>query len=84
MNARSEIPHIPGWVKLVAALILLAGLLLGGALSNPAVLPVQAFNPAGQIAAPGSPSLGSVDGTLASFTALIPQFTMTYLPFLVR
>ena len=84
MNAREKSPHIPGWVKVTAALILLTGLLLGGILAAPGVHPVQALNAFPQINAPQSAASAGVNGTLASFTALIPQFFSNYLPFMAK
>lgn len=82
MNARNPVQLIPGWVKLAAALILLAGLLLGGILA-PAI-PVQALNAAPQITAPRGPLTRGVNGTLASFTALFPEFYTVNIPVLMK
>ncbi len=84
MSAGKAVLHIPGWVKLAAALILLAGLLLGGILAAPNVTPAQALNAPPQITAPRSPVSSGVNGTLASFTALIPQIYFSNLPLVVR
>ena len=83
MNAGKEIPSIPGWVKLAAALILLASLLLGGILAAPFPVPVQALN-FPQIDAPHVSTSSGVNGTLASFTALIPEIFTVRLPFVER
>jgi hypothetical protein len=83
MNTGKTGHHISGWVKLAATLILLSGLLLGGILATPAVS-VQALNAQLQLTAPHSPASIGVNGTLASFTALFPQFYIINLPFLVR
>jgi hypothetical protein len=84
MNAPNAVQHIPGPVKLAAALILLAGLLLGGILAAPAPAPVQALNAPPQVTAPLNPTSTAVNGTLASFTALIPQFFSSYMPLVSR
>ncbi len=84
MSAGKSVPHIHGWVKLAAALILLTGLLLGGILAAPGVSRVQALNPLPQITAPRSLTSSGVNGTLASFTALIPQIYAINLPFVAR
>jgi hypothetical protein len=81
MNAT---PLISGWMKVTAALILLAGLLLGGILAAPGIHPVQALNTFPQISAPHSTNSTGVNGTLASFTALIPELFPNYLPFLSK
>ncbi len=84
MSAGKAVLHIPGWVKLAAALILLVGLLLGGILAAPSVSTVQALNTPPQVTAPRSASSNGVNGTLASFTALIPQIYFSNLPLVVR
>ncbi len=83
MSAGKAVQHFPGWVKLAATLILLSGLLLGGILAAPAVS-VQALNAQPQAIAPHIPASSGVNGTLASFTALIPQVYTVNLPFLTR
>jgi hypothetical protein len=83
MSTGKKVQLIPGWVKLAAALILLAGLLLGGILAAPAA-PVQALNALPQITAPHAPASSSVNGTLASFTALFPQIFTTNFPYVAR
>jgi hypothetical protein len=84
MNARKAAPLTSGWVKLAAALILLAGMLLGGILAAPEPLSVQAINAPSQADVSREAISNGVKGTLASFTALIPQNFMTNLPFLTR
>ena len=84
MNDRKESPHIPGWVKVSAALILLAGLLLGGILAGPGGHPVQALDAFPQISAPQSAASTGVNGTLASFTAMIPEVFSNYLPLVAK
>jgi len=84
MNARNPAQLIPGWVKLAAALILLVGLLLGGILAVAPAIPVQALNAAPQITAPRTPLSSGVNGTLASFTALFPEFYTVDLPVLMK
>jgi hypothetical protein len=83
MNARKESPHIPGWVKVTAALILLSGLLLGGILAA-GDHPVQALDAFPQVSAPQGATSTGVNGTLASFTALIPEVFSNYLPLVSR
>ena len=83
MNAGKEVPSIPGWIKVAAALILLACLLLGGILAAPSPVPVQALN-FPQIEAPHASTSSGVTGTLASFTALIPEIFTVRLPFVER
>jgi hypothetical protein len=83
MNAGKEIPSIPGWVKVAAVLILLASLLLGGILAAPFPVTVQALN-FPQIDAPHVSTSSGVNGTLASFTALIPEFFTVHLPIVER
>jgi uncharacterized membrane protein len=83
MSSGKKVQRIPGWAKLAATLILLAGLLLGGILTAPNAS-VQALNAPPQVTAPHSPASSGVDGTLASFTALFPQIFTVNLPFLVR
>ena len=76
--------HIPGWAKLAAVLILLVSLLLGGILA-PAPAPVQALNMQLQVTSPlSSSSTIGVNGTLASFTALIPLSYLNYMPLISR
>jgi hypothetical protein len=75
-----------GGVRLSAALLVLIGLFLLGILLTPAAQPVQA---AGQINAPASPAGVRTDsartaGTLASFTALIPQISPAQAPIIVN
>jgi hypothetical protein len=84
MNAREESPHIPGWVKVTAALILLAGLLLGGILAAPGVHPVQALDAFPQVSAPQGATSTGINGTLASFTAMIPEVFPIYLPLVTK
>jgi len=84
MNASIKSPHIPGWVKVTAALIVLTGLLLGGILAAPVVKPVQAQYAFPQIRAPQSPTSTGVNGTLASFTALIPQSFSSFFPYMAK
>jgi hypothetical protein len=84
MNAGKAIQHTSGWVKLAGALILLVGFLLGGILSTPPAAPVQALNPPSQVAAPLGAISNGVKGTLASFTALIPEFYATDLPLVIK
>jgi len=83
MNAGKEIPSLPGWVKVAAALILLVSLLLGGILAAPAPIPVQALN-FPQIEAPHVSTSSGVNGTLASFTALIPEMFTIRVPIVER
>jgi hypothetical protein len=83
MSTGKMVQRIPGWVKLAATLILLAGLLLGGILAAPPA-PVQALNASPQITAPHGPASSGVNGTLASFTALFPQIFTVNLPFVTR
>ena len=84
MSARKAVQHINGWVKLAAALILLVGLLLGGILAAPTAFPVQALNAQPQVTAPRGPLSSGVNGTLASFTALIPQIYTINLPIIAH
>jgi hypothetical protein len=84
MSAGKAVQHMRGWVKLAAALILLAGLLLGGILAVPAAVPVQALNAPPQLIAPQGPASEGINGTLASFTALIPEIFTTNLPIIMR
>jgi len=83
MNAGKEVPSIPGWVKMAAVLILLASLLLGGILAAPSPVSVQALN-FPQIDAPHVSTSSGANGTLASFTALIPEFFTVRLPIVER
>jgi hypothetical protein len=84
MNTWNEFQHLRGWVKLAAVLILLAGLLLGGILAPPSAVPVQAINAPPPVTNPQGPVSSSVNGTLASFTALIPDIFTTNIPFITR
>ena len=83
MNTEKELSFIPRWVKAAAVLILLASLLLGGILAAPSPIPVQALN-FPQIDAPHVSTSSGVNGTLASFTALIPEIFMVRLPIVER
>jgi hypothetical protein len=83
MNAGKEVPNIPRWVKAAAVLILLASLLLGGILAAPSPLSVQALN-FPQTDAPHVSTSSGANGTLASFTALIPEIFTLQLPFVGR
>ncbi len=83
MNAGKEVPYIPGWVKAAAVLILLASLLLGGILAAPSPVSVQALN-FPQTDAPQVSTSSGVNGTLASFTALIPEIFTVRLPIVER
>ena len=71
-------------VSVVVALLLVAGLLLTSVLLPPlGAPPVHALNaPSG--AAPLAPSASGVNGTLASFTALIPEMLTVNLPIIVH
>ena len=83
MNTGKELSFIPRWVKAAAVLILLASLLLGGILAAPSPIPVQALN-FPQIDAPHVSTSSGMNGTLASFTALIPEIFMVRLPIVER
>ncbi len=83
MNAKKEVPSIPDWVKVAAVLILLVSLLLGGILAAPSPAPVQALN-FPQIDAPHVSTSSGANGTLASFTALIPEIFTVRLPIVER
>jgi hypothetical protein len=61
-------------------LLLLVGLFMASVFLPPLATPVQALN-APQAAVSQSPSSAGESGTLASFTALIPEVTFVSLPF---
>ena len=65
------------------ALVLVAGLFLTSVLLPPLNTPVHALNapPAATLQAPKA---DGVNGTLASFTALIPELAAVHLPLIVR
>lgn len=74
-------PALQNGVRLGTALLLVAGLFLLGILLAPPAVPVQALNAPAPAAAPSS---SAVNGTLASFTGLIPQLSMIHLPVVVK
>ncbi len=85
MKANRAVHLIPGWAKLAAVLILLVSLLLGGILGTPSPGAVLALNTPLQVTAPRalSSSIG-VNGTLASFTALISPYYLSFFPHLSK
>jgi hypothetical protein len=68
---------------IAVALLLVAGLFLASVLLPPLAPPVHALN-APPAAASQAPNSDGVNGTLASFTALIPEIATVYLPSIVR
>jgi hypothetical protein len=76
--------NLKGMLAFIAvALLLVVGLLLASVILPPLTTPVHALN-APPAAASQAPSSDGVNGTLASFTALIPEIATVYLPSLVR
>jgi hypothetical protein len=70
-----------GRARLAVSLLLVAVLFLLEVLLAPPTTPVLALNP---LVRPAALSSNAVNGTLASFTALIPQITSIYLPVLFK
>ena len=68
---------------LAVALLLVEGLFLASVLLPPIATPVHALN-APSTTAPQAPNPKGVNGTLASFTALIPELMTVYLPSVLR
>ena len=72
-----------GGAKLAAALLLLLAIFLLGILLALPAAPVQALNPPAPAAAL-APSDLAANGTLAAFTALIPELSSIHLPVVVK
>lgn len=70
-------------VSVAVALLLVAGLFLTSVFLSPLGVPVHALN-APSAAASRAPSSSGVTGTLASFTALIPEMVWINLPIIVH
>ncbi len=84
---KGHLPHKAVGVggRLAAALFLAAGLLLlGMILAPPPPTPALAMNPPAASAAVVAAPTPAVNGTLASFTALIPQISVVNLPLVLR
>ena len=69
--------------SLALALLLAAGLFMASVVLPPLDTPVHVMNPPAASAAQ-APQEDGVNGTLASFTALIPELAAINLPFIVR
>jgi hypothetical protein len=84
MSARGSI-RSPKWMlaSLGAALLLAVGLFMASVVLPPMTSPVQALN-APAAATLQAPKDNGVNGTLASFTALIPELAAVHLPIIVR
>jgi hypothetical protein len=67
---------------IAVALLLVMGVLVAGVLLPPAGAPVHVLNAPPAAASPAVDK--GVAGTLASFTALIPEMLTVYLPSVVR
>jgi hypothetical protein len=83
MKTIHPVPLIPAWAKLLAVLILLTGLLLGGILAA-VPIPVHALNVPPQVSMPAAAVPTRISGTIASFTALSPSIYTNFVPFLAH
>jgi hypothetical protein len=68
---------------LALTLLLVAVLFFSSILLPPLAAPVHALNPPPAVATQ-APGASGVNGTLASFTALIPESLSVYLPSIIR
>jgi hypothetical protein len=75
----------PKWklASVATALLLAAGLFMASVVLPPAAAPAHILNPPA-VSAALAPQDDAVNGTLASFTALIPEIASIHLPLVVR
>jgi hypothetical protein len=71
------------WMLASLALLLVAALFMASVVLPPMAAPVQALN-APALVTLQAPKDDGVNGTLASFTALIPELAAIHLPMIVR